>query len=244
MSILTLEHITKVYGEGPGRVVALDDVTLSLHARELVLLMGPSGSGKTTLLSILGCMLKPSSGRVLIAGQDVTELGEEALPLVRRTQIGYIFQGFNLFPALTALENVMVVLELKGWKRKAAREEAHRLLCLVGLEERLSHLPADLSGGQKQRVAVARAMADAPPILLADEPTAALDTKTGAHVMGLIRDLVHAGGHAGMIVTHDPRLLGYADRVLELEDGRLVNRAEQPSAYAQPSLISVQGVSP
>lgn len=230
MPQLVLENVSKVYGTGQGEVLAVKDVHLSVNAGELVLLMGPSGSGKTTLLSIMGCMLKPSSGRVVIAGVDVSSLGEERLPLIRRAHIGYIFQGFNLFPALTALENVQVVLQLKGWQRRAAREEAARLLTLVGLGDRFHHVPADLSGGQKQRVAVARSLADSPPILLGDEPTAALDTKTGQNVMALIQERIHTGGHAGVIVTHDPRLVAYADRVLYMEDGQIL-----PSDEPEPS---------
>lgn len=222
MPQLVLEDVTKVYGSGQGEVVAVSHASLEVRAGELVLLMGPSGSGKTTLLSIMGCMLKQSSGRVIIAGEDVSSLGEDKLPWVRRGQIGYIFQGFNLFPSLTALENVEVVLRLKGWKRRPARDEAARLLTLVSLGDRLDHLPADLSGGQKQRVAVARSLADSPPILLGDEPTAALDTKTGLNVMELIRERIHTGGHAGVIVTHDPRLVAFADRVLYMEDGRVL----------------------
>lgn len=222
MPQLVLENVTKIYGSGHGQVVAVADASLEVCAGELVLLMGPSGSGKTTLLSIMGCMLKQTSGRVMIAGQDVSDLGEDKLPMVRRAQIGYIFQGFNLFPSLNALENVEVVLRLKGWKRRQARDEAARLLILVGLADRLEYLPEDLSGGQKQRVAVARSLADSPPILLGDEPTAALDTRTGLNVMELIRERVHTGGHAGVIVTHDPRLVAYADRVLYMEDGRIL----------------------
>ena len=221
MPKLKLEDVTKVYGQGAGQVTAVRHASLQVMSGELVLLMGPSGSGKTTLLSIMGCMLKPTGGRIFVAGTDVTELGEETLPFIRRQHIGYIFQGFNLFPALTAQENIEVVLHLKGRNKRDAREEAARLLSLVGLHDRMDHLPADLSGGQKQRVAVARALAESPAILLADEPTAALDTKTGLAVMELIRERVHSGGHAGVIVTHDPRLVAFADRVLHMEDGRV-----------------------
>lgn len=228
MPQLVLEDVTKVYGSGQGEVVAVSHASLEVRAGELALLMGPSGSGKTTLLSIMGCMLKQSSGRVILAGEDVSHLGEDKLPLIRRSQIGYIFQGFNLFPALTALENVEVVLRLKGWKRRPARDEAARLLLMVGLGDRLDHIPADLSGGQKQRVAVARSLADSPPILLGDEPTAALDTRTGLNVMELIRERVHTGGHAGVIVSHDPRLVAYADRVLYMEDGRILAPEPEP----------------
>jgi putative ABC transport system ATP-binding protein len=226
MPQLALEEVTKVYGTGAGQVAAVRHASMAVQRGELVLLMGPSGSGKTTLLSIMGCMLKPSSGRVKVAGQDVTALGEDALPFIRRQHIGYIFQGFNLFPALTARENIEVVLRMKGRPVREARDESARLLTLVGLEDRMDHLPSDLSGGQKQRVSVARALADAPAILLGDEPTAALDTKSGLAVMALIREQVHSGGHAGVIVTHDPRLVSFADRVLYMEDGQLLTALE------------------
>jgi putative ABC transport system ATP-binding protein len=188
---------------------------------EVVLLMGPSGSGKTTLLSIMGCILRPTSGRVFIGGHDVTELGEKDLPRVRLENIGFIFQGFNLFPNLTSGENVELTLDLKGVRGKAAKRIAGDLLDQVGLHDKYGTFPADLSGGQKQRVAIARALAGEPRIILADEPTAALDSHSGRTVIELMRDLAHRGGRAVAIVTHDNRTLAYADRIIHIEDGRI-----------------------
>jgi len=194
---------------------------------ELVLLMGPSGSGKTTLLSILGCILRPSGGTITILGRDVTGMREHELPRVRLEHIGFVFQGFNLFPTLTAEANVALALDLKGVSRRDAQRRSAALLEQVGLGHKRDAYPADLSGGQKQRVAIARAIAGDPPIVLADEPTAALDVHSGHAVMELLRTLAHERDRAVVIVTHDSRMLGYADRIVHLEDGRIVD-SESP----------------
>jgi putative ABC transport system ATP-binding protein len=185
--------------------------------------MGPSGSGKTTLLSIFGCILRPSEGRLQLLGEEVSALPEKDLPRVRRDAIGFVFQGFNLFPALTAAENVALALDVRGVRGKKARHRAEELLVEVGLKDRMHAFPADLSGGQKQRVAIARALAGDPPILLADEPTAALDSTSGRVVIELLQRLAHEHSRAVVMVTHDPRVLSYGDRILHLEDGRLVS---------------------
>lgn len=215
--------ITKNYDEGSTKTLALSGVDMNVSSGELVLMMGPSGSGKTTLLSIMGCILRPTTGQVLVQGRDVTALGENELPAVRLKHIGFVFQGFNLFPTLTAGENVELSLKLKGVRGQKTKDEARRLLELVGLEEKFDVFPSDISGGQKQRVAIARAVAGEPEILLADEPTAALDTLTGKSIVEMLRELAHCQGRAVVIVTHDVRLTEYADRIVHLEDGRIAN---------------------
>ncbi len=216
-----LQRVSKTYGSGEAAVRAVEDVTLDLDAGKFFILMGPSGSGKTTLLMLMGCLLKPTSGRVCLFNEEVNSLDEMRLPRVRRNRIGFIFQGFNLFPALTALENVEATLNLKGVGGPTARHEARGLLARVGLEKRLHHLPEDLSGGEKQRVAVARALAGNPPIILADEPTGMLDSKTGRLVVEVLGDLAHNEGRLVFMVSHDSRIVGLADRVFSIEDGHL-----------------------
>jgi putative ABC transport system ATP-binding protein len=218
-----LVGIGKIYGTGEHAVTALADATLDIRAGEVTLIEGPSGSGKTTLISILGLLLRATSGQVWLDGRDAARLGERELPALRARHFGFVFQGFNLFPALTATENVAIAIQMKDARMSArkATDEARRLLDLVGLGPRAHHLPADLSGGQKQRVAIARALGGNPPILVGDEPTAALDTKTALSVMELLRDLASNAGRAVVVVTHDPRLEKFADRVIRVEDGRI-----------------------
>lgn len=220
-TVVRLENVSKTYGTGESAVEAVQDVSLELEAGKFTFLMGPSGSGKTTLLMLMGCLLRPTSGSVYVFDEEVTTLDETSLPRVRRERIGFIFQGFNLFPALTALENVEATMNLKGIRGERGREEARRLLARVGLEKRAHHLPEDLSGGEKQRVAVARALAGNPPILLADEPTGMLDSKTGRLISEILRDLAHQEGRMVFMVSHDPRIIGLADQILSIEDGRL-----------------------
>ena len=213
--------IAKTYGRGENAVAALADATLDIRAGEVTLIEGPSGSGKTTLISILGLLLTPTAGEVWLEGRNVAGLGERALPALRARNFGFVFQGFNLFPALSALENVAIAIRMKNPRATNADVEARRLLDQVGLGSRMHHLPADLSGGQKQRVAIARALGGNPPILIGDEPTAALDTKTALSVMELLRELASAQGRAVVVVTHDPRLERFADRVVRVEDGNI-----------------------
>src|SRR5689334_24799542 len=214
-----LVGIGKTYGTGEAAVAALSDATLDIRAGEVTLIEGPSGSGKTTLISILGLLLTPTAGQVWLEGRNVAGLGERELPGLRARNFGFVFQGFNLFPALTAVENVAIAIRMKNPRARNADAEARRLLELVGLASRAHHLPADLSGGQKQRVAIARALGGNPPILVGDEPTAALDTKTALSVMELLRELASSHGRAVVVVTHDPRLERFADRVVRVEDG-------------------------
>jgi len=219
---------------------ALDGASLDIEAGELMLLVGPSGSGKTTLLSVAGCVLQPTSGSLRILGDDITRMPAKALPAIRRERIGFVFQAFNLFPTLSALQNVALALDLKGAGGRAARERAAALLDQVGLGAKLDAYPADLSGGQKQRVAIARALAGDPPIILADEPTAALDTQSGRAVMNVLQRLAHERDRAVVIVTHDNRMLGYADRTVRMEDGRIVGDERPDSRLgARDSVVGI-----
>jgi putative ABC transport system ATP-binding protein len=220
-TLARLVNTGKIYGTGEHAVAALSEASIDVHPGEVMLIEGPSGSGKTTLISILGLLLKPTSGEVWLEGKNVAGLGERDLPGLRARNFGFVFQGFNLFPALTALENVAIAIQMKDPRAKDPRGEAKRLLELVDLGPRAHHLPADLSGGQKQRVAIARALGGNPPILIGDEPTAALDTKTALSVMELLRELASSHGRAVVVVTHDPRLERFADRVIRVEDGRI-----------------------
>ncbi len=230
-SAISVRGLTKTYDEGSTGVQALRGVDLDVEPGELALLMGPSGSGKTTLLSIMGCILTASSGTVHIADREVTTLSEKELARVRLEHIGFVFQGFNLFPTLTAAENIELMLDLKGVRGPGAKKRSRELLTQVGLADKYDTFPSDLSGGQKQRIAIARALTGDPGIILADEPTAALDSKTGRTVTEMMRGLAHQRGRAVVIVTHDSRLLEFADRIIRLEDGLIVpsDVAEIPS---------------
>jgi putative ABC transport system ATP-binding protein len=219
--ILETREVGKVYSEGESRVVAVDSITLGLNRYEMLLIMGPSGSGKTTLLSIMGCILHPTSGEVLIEGRATGSLSEDELPDIRKKYFGFVFQSFNLFPSLTAAENVELVLRLKKTGVSRLRPAALELLGAVGLGNRAGFYPADLSGGEKQRVAFARALAGDPPIILADEPTANLDSKTGLEVLKLLGAMAEQYGKAIVIVSHDPKAEAMAHRVIYLEDGRI-----------------------
>ncbi|MCC6535943.1 MAG: ABC transporter ATP-binding protein [Bryobacterales bacterium] len=220
----------KIYGEGVSAVTALHPSDLDVHHGEVLVLAGPSGSGKTTLLSIMGGILRATSGSIRIADREIAGLRERDLPAVRLKHIGFIFQGFNLFPALTARENVEVALELHGVTGGAARKKAEALLDEMGLSPKLREYPANLSGGQKQRVAIARALAGDAPILLADEPTAALDSQSGRVVIDLLCRLARQQNRAVVIVTHDPRVLAHADRTVHIADGRIQTSTEETQA--------------
>ena len=227
-TVLEARNIVKELGRGAGKVRALKGVSLDLKAGELTLLMGPSGSGKTTLLSILGCILTPSEGTLTVAGTDTTGLTAEQLAVLRRQKIGFIFQSYNLFPTLTAEENVRLALDVRGERGSEATVAAQRALQQVGLGHRLKSYPGNMSGGEQQRVAVARAIAGKPSVILADEPTAALDSENGQAVMELLADVAQSTNHAVLAVTHDPRTMKYADRILKIEDGLLVGEERRP----------------
>jgi putative ABC transport system ATP-binding protein len=225
--VLEACEVTKTYRDGIHEVPVLHGVSLAVERGEIVALEGPSGSGKTTLLSILGCLLTPSGGRVKIDGQTIDPGRAGQLRQARRRSIGFVFQQFNLFPSLTAAENVQYALNLKGYRGRRAAREAERVLEAVGLGDRKDFRPRDLSGGQKQRVAVARALAGRAPVILADEPTGNLDSTSGHRVLGLFRALARAEGRALLIVTHDPRVRTIADRTLAIRDGQLIERPDE-----------------
>ena len=223
MSTLELRQVSKLYGEGPAEVHALQDVSLTVDEGELVAVMGPSGSGKSTLLTIAGTLEEPTSGDVLIAGTSVAGMSRNDRARLRRRALGYVFQDFNLLAGLTAAENVSLPLELDGTPAKAARIAALAVLERLGLAERADRFPDDLSGGERQRVAIARAVVGDRHLLLADEPSGALDSVNGEAVMRLVRETCQ-GGVAGVVVTHDAQLASWADRVIFLRDGRIVDQ--------------------
>lgn len=220
---IAVRNLSKTYGQGETATQALRRVNLDVYPGEILLMMGPSGSGKTTLLSIMGCILRASEGSVCIGarGEEIVGLPERDLPRVRLQYFGFIFQGFNLFPALSAGENVEVALDLQGVRGAEARRRATAALESVGLGHKYRAAPADLSGGQKQRVAIARALVGEPEIILADEPTAALDSGSGQAVMEVLTKLARERRRAVVIVTHDDRVFKYADRIVHIEDGQL-----------------------
>ena len=234
-AMLTATEVTKVFGTGHTAVRAVHDVSLGIAPGELVIIMGPSGSGKTTLLSILGGLMRPSSGHVTVDGIDLTALNESELPDVRARKIGFIFQAFNLLSSLTAEENVLFPAQLVAGGVRAARTRASALLERLGLADRRRALPRTLSGGEKQRVAIARALINDPPVILADEPTGNLDSGHGQEVLMILHEVARDEGRAVLVVTHDPRVEDIADRILWLEDGALRDRrAERHSWVRDP----------
>jgi putative ABC transport system ATP-binding protein len=228
--VIVASGITQTFGSGPTAFTALRSVGLEVFPGEVLLLMGPSGSGKTTLVHILGCLLRPTEGAVALHGKKIGSLSDDALGELRLRHFGFVFQAYNLFPMLSATENVMVALDLMGIGSRAARNRARELLALVGLQHRLDAYPNELSSGQKQRVAIARALAGDPEILMADEPTAALDAENGLKAMELFCMLAHRQERAVVIVTHDPRIVHLADRIVHIEDGRIVAAPRVPSS--------------
>jgi putative ABC transport system ATP-binding protein len=223
---MRVQNVTRRFGSGATEVVAVHDVSLAVASGEVVLIMGPSGSGKTTLLSMLGGLLKPSSGKIQIGQDEISTLSERRLPDVRLKRIGFIFQDFNLLSALSSLDNVATVAHLGGLSRKASRQRARELLAQLGLAHRLHFLPEKLSGGEKQRVAIARALVNEPDLILADEPTANLDSHHGSEIMRLLRRIAKEEQRSVIIVSHDRRIKEIADRVLWLEDGRFKDMVE------------------
>lgn len=218
--VLQMQAVTKVYGTGDAAVAALDSVDFHAQTGEVVVVMGPSGAGKTTFLTIAGALLRPTAGTVEIAGTDITRLREKDLPAIRREKVGFIFQSFNLLEALTALENVRLVIADEATTERAATNRARELLDMLGLSHRLKSLPKQLSGGEKQRVGIARALANNPDLILADEPTANLDSKRGLEVMRLLRRIAIELDKGVVVVSHDHRMREVAHRVVWLEDGR------------------------
>jgi putative ABC transport system ATP-binding protein len=232
--LLEAVNVAKDLGSGAAKVAALKGVTLSLKGGELTLLMGPSGSGKTTLLSILGCMLRPTEGIVRICGHPTAGAGPEDLALLRREHVGFVFQSFHLFPTLSATDNVRLALDVRGQPSRAAKVMSREALAKVGLAHKAKAYPRELSGGEQQRVAIARAIVGNPSIILADEPTAALDGENGRAIMRILAEIARERGHAVLIVTHDPRLLPFADRIVHIEDGRITG--EEPGGAKLPRL--------
>ncbi|MBK7861861.1 MAG: ABC transporter ATP-binding protein [Archangiaceae bacterium] len=228
--MIEVRKLRKAYGGGALAQTVLHDVDLSVRSGEVLMLVGPSGSGKTTLLSILGCVLTPSGGSVQLAGHELMGVPEASLPMMRLRYIGFIFQSHNLLPSLSALDNVRLPLLLRGWSSGRATAESTELLESVGLRDKLVCLPSQLSGGQAQRVAIARALAGRPPIILADEPTAALDAHTGQGVMETLTRLAHEGGHTVVVVTHDNRIFKFGDRIVRIEDGRITEDTAHANA--------------
>jgi putative ABC transport system ATP-binding protein len=217
------QDLTKIYTEGQFEVNAVSSVNLELQEGEMVGLFGPSGSGKTTLLSMIGCILRPTSGSLKMFGIETSAMDEKELPDIRKKYISFVFQGFNLFPALSAFENVMIILKLKG-TGESADDRARDVLGMVGLSDRMNFLPRDLSGGQKQRVAIARSLAADTPVILADEPTGNLDHSNGRKVMEILRKLAAEQNRCVVVATHDTRIRDFFDLSIELEDGRIVGK--------------------
>lgn len=219
--MIELVDITRHYRMGDTTVRALDGVSLTIDEGEYVSVVGPSGSGKSTLMNLVGCLDSPTSGRYLLAGDDVAGLSRDRLAQVRNRRIGFVFQSFNLLPRVSAAENVELPLVYAGVPRRERREIAHEVLSRVGLHDREHHVPNELSGGQRQRVAIARALAGSPSVLLADEPTGALDSKTGVEIMALFREL-NEGGVTLVVVTHDAEVARQSNRVVQVRDGRVL----------------------
>lgn len=236
MEILRVDNLKKVYGKGENAVHALDGVSFSVEQGEFVAIIGPSGSGKSTLLHILGAVDVPTSGKVIMGGKDVFAQNEEALAIFRRRQVGLIYQFYNLIPVLNVTENITLPVLLDG--RKVNEQRLQEMISLLGLDGREKHLPNQLSGGQQQRVSIARALVRNPPVILADEPTGALDSHTGREVLGMLQDL-HGQGHTVVLITHDNSIAVQADRIIRLEDGRVVYDGDShaPEAMVQPTLL-------
>lgn len=220
--------LVKVYGEGETQVTALDGVSAEFRSAEMTAIMGPSGSGKSTLMHVMAGLDSSTSGQAMIGGQDLTALNDKQLTVLRRERVGFVFQAFNLIPTLTALENITLPIDIAG--NRPDTEWLDTVIDAVGLRDRLSHRPTELSGGQQQRVAVARAMASRPAIIFADEPTGNLDSVSGAEVLTLLRRSVDDLGQTVVMVTHDANAASYADRVLFLADGKIVDSMQEPTA--------------
>ncbi|MFE0176320.1 ABC transporter ATP-binding protein [Streptomyces sp. NPDC059002] len=225
-----LDTVSKIYGHGDNEVAALRDFTMSFASGTFTAVMGPSGSGKSTFLHCAAGLVRPTSGAVTVGGTDLSGLDDVQLTKLRRDHIGFIFQSFNLLPALTVMQNIMLPLQLAGTRPDKALVKT--VVQRVGLSERLGHLPSQLSGGQQQRVAIARALVTRPAVIFADEPTGALDTRTAGAVLGLLRESVTAAGQTLVMVTHDPVAASYADRVVFLADGTFVGELHRPTADA------------
>jgi putative ABC transport system ATP-binding protein len=219
---LILDKISKTYVDGEKRVNVIEDMMLKVNEGEFVAVVGPSGSGKSTFLSLAGALLAPTTGRVFVGGQDLSQLSESRLNRIRLEKIGFVFQSSNLIPYLTVIDQLILVSELSGKERTDAKRKAKKIIKRLGLSHRLHHYPEQLSGGERQRVAIARAWMNDPEIILADEPTASLDSERGREVVQMLADEVKLRGKAAVMVTHDLRMLDVCDRILYMEDGKFV----------------------
>jgi putative ABC transport system ATP-binding protein len=222
-NIIETQNLTKIYGSGSTAVTALDDVSFTVQAGQFVAVMGPSGCGKSTLLHLLGGLDRPTDGRVIIEGTPIADMSDDRLTELRRRKIGFVFQFFNLIPVLTAAENAALPITLDGIKPAEAKAKAAEWLTRFGLGDRLTSRPDQLSGGQQQRVAIARALVAEPALILADEPTGNVDTRAGDEIAGLLRQVAKEYGRTVVMVTHDPRIAAYSDRIIFLKDGRVVD---------------------
>lgn len=238
--ILVADHLTKVFGSGHTEVYAVNEVSLTISRKELVLVMGPSGSGKTTLLSMFGGLLKPTAGSIELDQIRITGLNESELPGIRAKKIGFIFQAFNLLDSLTVQENILLPATLVPGSKQNVIERAHNLIKRLGLEARKNALPGTLSGGEKQRVAIARALINSPPLILADEPTGNLDSQNGQEVMMILHDIVRDEDCSVLMVTHDPRVEDIADRILWLEDGELRDRKSEQHSWVRDPVCGMR----
>jgi putative ABC transport system ATP-binding protein len=240
--ILETHAVSKIYETTEMIVTAVDEASLQVHAGEFVALVGPSGSGKTTLLAMLAALLSPTDGRVVIEGQDLAQMKESQRVGFRRERIGFTFQANNLVPYLNVIENIELMLRLNKKLNRESKTRARELLARLGLEDRLKNLPSQLSGGQRQRVAIARALIHDPSLVLADEPTSSLDTERANQVVQIFRDLIHEEGKAGIMVTHDLRMVQYVDKVIQMVDGKIVQVIDDPLAIA--GLAGTNGFGP
>ena len=236
-ALVEIQNVCKIYNPGENEVRALDDVSVNIEEGEFVAIIGQSGSGKSTLMNILGCLDVPSEGQYWLHGQNVSELDDDELSDIRNREIGFIFQGFNLIPNLTALENVELPLIYRGVGKGKRRELAETALEKVGLGHRMDHKPAEMSGGQQQRVAIARAIAQAPPVILADEPTGNLDSRSTGEIMGILQEL-HEEGRTVILITHDNEIAARARRVIKIKDGKIeadyIGQPEEKTTHTQP----------
>ena len=237
--LLDLAGVTKVYRMGDNELAALRDVDLSIDEGEFVAIMGSSGSGKSTLMNVLGCLDRPTAGRYVLAGRDVSRLGRDELSEIRNQTVGFVFQSFNLLPTLSAKDNILLPLQLAG--RRPDQQWVDDVVGILGIADRLGHRPAELSGGEQQRVAVARALVTRPEVVFADEPTGALDTQTGAELLAFLRRCVRELGQTVVMVTHDPVAATYADRVVVLVDGAIAREVHQPTTDTVLAALRTMG---
>ncbi|GMR18314.1 MAG: ABC transporter ATP-binding protein [Gammaproteobacteria bacterium] len=238
--LVKVQNLSRHFGSGHTQVRAVDDISLTVRRGEIVLIMGPSGSGKTTFLSMVGGLLRPTNGKIVLDGVELTEASESQLPGIRALKIGFVFQAFNLLDALTVEENILFPTQLQQGDKAGKHQRAEDLMQRLGLLPRRKVLPKTLSGGEKQRVAIARALVNQPPLILADEPTGNLDSKSGQEVLMILHDITRDAGHSVIIVTHDPRVEEIADRILWLEDGKFKDRKSQKHSWARDPVCGMR----